>query len=252
MFKPTVFFGMYDLRDYLALWLHRGPAWVLWAGSDIMNLKNGFIFNDGKLKGLSKLLKGNWWVLRILKKAKHWVENAKEGRALEELGLRLAGICPSFMGNKRAYPVSFVPNKKFFVSCGRGRQVEYGFQTIENIAGRLPDVTFVLYGDDWKTKHPNVIVRGRVTNEEFNEEIKEMHGSIRLNEFDGASEVMVKSVLMGQYPIARVGHPLVDGYEDEEDLIEKIKNISKEIKPNIIARNYFLRILNDFPWSKEY
>lgn len=251
-YEPTCFFGLYDLRDYIALWRHKGEAWVLWAGSDITNLKNGFVFNDGKLKWLSKLLRGNWWVFPIIKKAKHWVENAKEGKVLEEMGIRIAGICPSFLGDKRSYPISFVPNKKFFVSCGRGRQIEYGFQTIENIAGELPWITFVLYGDEWETKHENVIVRGRVTNKEFNEEIKEMHGSIRLNDFDGASEIMVKSVLMGQYPIAKVGHPLVDGYENELDLILKINQLSKETKPNVVARNYYLRILNDYPWSKEY
>ena len=30
--KSCVFFGLYDLRDYLALWMHEGKAWVLWAG----------------------------------------------------------------------------------------------------------------------------------------------------------------------------------------------------------------------------
>src|SRR3990167_7697782 len=67
--EQAVFFGLYDLRCYLALWRHKGKACVLWAGSDILNLKNGFVFNDGKLKLFSKLLRGNWWVFYILKKA---------------------------------------------------------------------------------------------------------------------------------------------------------------------------------------
>ena len=53
--EPTVFMGMYDLRDYIALWRHKGKAWVLWCGSDIRSLRANFVFNDGKLKWLSYL-----------------------------------------------------------------------------------------------------------------------------------------------------------------------------------------------------
>src|SRR3990167_2098092 len=75
--KPTVFFGLYDLRDYMSLWLHKGKRWVLWAGSDIVNLKNNFLLNDGKLKTLSKVFSGfprfldKWLDINV----EHWVEN---------------------------------------------------------------------------------------------------------------------------------------------------------------------------------
>src|SRR3990167_9113966 len=81
---PCIFFGLYDLRDYISLWRHRGKAWVLWTGSDIRSLRSNFIFNDGKLKWLSVLFSAiaenfrDTLVNKVLNKAEHWCENEAE------------------------------------------------------------------------------------------------------------------------------------------------------------------------------
>ena len=45
-FRPTCFMGVYDVRDYWALLRHRGKKAIFWCGSDILNLKNRFLFSE--------------------------------------------------------------------------------------------------------------------------------------------------------------------------------------------------------------
>lgn len=251
-YEPTCFFGLYDLRDYIALWRHKGKAYVLWAGSDIRNLQSGFIFNDGKLKWLSKLLRGNWWVYPILRKAEHWVENAKEEVVLESLGIKVSGICPSFLGNINKFKIKYKYNKiaNIYLSASEGRQKEYGFDVIERIAGELPFLKFHLYGAKWRTKHKNVITHGRISKEQMNKEIENYQIGLRLNEFDGCSEILVKAVLMGQYAIGKVKHPLIPSFENDLELILLLNNLRKQKEPNLKARDWYFYNLNQFPWNE--
>ena len=245
--RPVVFFGLYDLRDYYALLRHKGKAWVLWAGSDLRNLDSGFVFNDGNLGALSRLLKGNWWILPILRKAEHWVENDWERSVLERYDIR-AYVRPSFMGNVNEYQVEFEPGNKVYLSCGSGRQLEYGFGIVEYIAPLLPEVEFYLYGGNWDTRQENVIVRGRISKEEMNEEIKHMQCGLRLNATDGFSEITAKSVLWGQWPISWLYNPHVTHTPNTASLIAALREIPEKRDPNILGRKYYLSMLNNYPW----
>lgn len=250
--KPTCFFGLYDLRDYIALWRHKGKAFVLWAGSDILNLKSGFLFNDGKLKSLSKLLRGNWWVYPILKKAEHWVENLTEERVLESLGIKVSGVCQSFLGNINKFKIQYKYKKiaNVYLSANEGRQEEYGFGTIERIAKELPFIKFHLYGASWKTKNKNVIVHGWISKEQMNKEIEGYQIGLRLNNFDGFSEILAKAVLMGQYAISKVKHPLIPSFENDMELILILNNLRKNKEPNYKAHDWYIYNLNRFPWNE--
>lgn len=246
---PCVFFGLYDLRDYVALWRHRGRKWVLWAGSDLRNLRDGFAFNDGKLKWLSLLTMGvfTWWTRQIIKQAENWVENTWESEILASCGIN-SYLCPSFLGHIKDYDVSFRQGNKVYISSGSQRQIEYGFGTIEDIAAELPEIDFHLYGAEWKTKHPNVIVHGRVPKDEMNHEIREMQCGLRLNKTDGFSEVTAKSILWGQYPITFLPNSLITCAPNREALIRALKQIPLKTTPNPM-RSYYLDWLNKFPWN---
>lgn len=248
-YEPTVFFGCYDLRDFIALWRHKGKAWVLWAGSDIRNLQSGFVLNDGKLKWLSKILRGNGWVFPILKKAEHWVENETEKIVLESLGIPVVGVCPSFLGNIRL-PITYKQKRitNVFVSSGENRQEEYGFGIVERIAADAPDTYFHLYGAPWHTRHNNVVVHGRVSKKQFNRETAFMQIGLRLNEFEGFSEVLAKAVLRGQYAIGKVPHPFISTFENDMDLIVKLNLLRHQKHPNYIGRKWYRENLNKFPW----
>src|SRR3990167_5013184 len=119
--EPAVFFGLYDLRDYWYLWRHQGKRYILWAGGDIRNLINKFILNDGKIKKLSKLLRGNWWLLPLLKKCYNYVENKDEQKKLEELGIE-STIVPSFLGKIEDFPLSYKwsPRPNVYISANAG------------------------------------------------------------------------------------------------------------------------------------
>lgn len=252
---PTVFFGLYDLRDYIALARHKGIAWVLWAGSDITNLENGFTFNDGKLKTLSKYTAGlfTWLVMKVLKRknVQHWVENMKEYEVLEDF-LPDIYIRPSFLGKVEDYKIKYKHNDLVTVwaSCGRDRQVEYGFDQIERIADQVPDIHFHLFGDIWETKHSNVHVHGRVDKWLMNELVRGMSAGLRLNYFDGFSEVIAKSLLWGQYPISRIPYPYMDYFRTDWELVECLKKLKDKKNPNKYARQQYLKkFINNFPWN---
>jgi len=254
--EPTVFFGLYDLRDYIALARHKGKAWILWAGGDLRNLTNGFMLNDGKLRQISKLAKKipskypSTLLRGILSKADHYVENIYEAEILSDFGFE-STVCPSFMGDIDNYRISYKQsyNKpKVYVSTGKGRQKEYGFDTVERVADMVP-VEFHLYGDDWKTKHDNVIVHGRISKEEMNEQIKGMQCGLRINQWDGFSEILAKSVLWGQWPISRLEYPKIAQYHNDSHLIERLKSIRYEKKPNYKAKEFYCGIINKYPWK---
>ena len=250
--EPTVFFGLYDMRDYIALWRHSGKAWVLWAGSDLENLAKGFIFNDGKLHTLSKILRGNSWLMPTLRKATHYVENSHELGRLVQVGLD-GSIVPSFLGKIEDFPISFEPvgYVHAYVSGHKGREKEYGFADVEEVAGYLPDVIFHLYGAPWETENLNVICHGEVPKEQFNKDIKDYHCGLRLNHYDGFSEITAKSILMGQYPIARLKSPWVYKFSETSDLIPLFKKIQKKDKPNYKGREHYINKLNQYPWVSE-
>ena len=245
--EPTVFFGMFDFRDYIALAQHRGKVWVLWAGSDIRNLLRGFTFNDGKLKYLSRF-GGNWWVYNILSKAEHWVENHVCRDALRAVGIE-AHIGQSFMGNVNDFQVSYKHSEapRVYICSPEGRQEEYGFDVVERIAGQTPDFTYHLYGAEWNTKHENVFVRGRVPKEQMNSEIKDMQIALRLNVFDGFSELLAKGILMGHGVVSRIEYPFIPRAENDNEIISLLESQRDYIKP--ARREHYLKNINNFPWA---
>ncbi len=252
-YKPTVFFGLYHIFDYLSLWKHKGRRAILWAGSDLESLSNGYLFSSGKLLWLSKLFRGiPKFFLNFLKnECENWVEDEYEKEKLDIFGIK-AKICPSFMGKIEDYPISYkwseIPN--VYVSAHEGRQEEYGFILIEDIAGQIPEVKFHLYGAEWESRHKNVICHGRIPKEQFNEEIKMWQCGLRLNETDGFSEITCKSILMGQYPITRLLYPAIPNFRNNMELIKLLKSLRYMKCPNIQGRNYYFQNLNRFPWVK--
>lgn len=276
---PTVFFGLYDLRDYIALWRHRGKCWVLWAGSDIRHLRSRFIFNDGKLLTLSQLFASltidfrQFLIKYVLTKAEHWVENEAEAWQLKNMGIKVSGIQPSFMGDVKKYKVSFQKGNKVWMSANRGREQEYGWHVVLQLAWALPAIEFHLYGSDWpdiqelldsqgitwKQYHPNVFVHGRVSKKKMNAQVQKMQCGLRLNKHDGFSEVTAKSVLWGQYPITYLYHDHITQYADNTGItntatnLRKLRTLLEEVckkeKPNLVAREFYIKQLNRYPWT---
>mgnify|MGYP001612867278 CR=1 FL=1 len=250
--QTCVFFGCYSLRDVMAIAAHRGKKYILWAGSDIRSWKDGLAFSDGKMKWLSKLTRGKFdgIVMKVLASADSFVENETEAAVLREMGVKVTGVCPSFMGRISDYLVTFKPKKRaqIYVSAGQGRGKEYGFETVCRIAARLPWYEFHLFGDDWNSDLRNVYCHGRVPAKVFADETSKMQIALSLNDFCGFSEVVARAILRGQYAISKVPHPQVPSFQDEIELVMTLNRLGKMTSVNYPARNYYLQALYKFPW----
>lgn len=218
--EPVVFCGLYGLKDFLALNSHKGKKYVWFAGSDIRNLIAGYwLDNKGKIKIDPKPL-AKW----INENCESWVENKVEYEALKKIGIK-SKVCPSFLGDVNDYqPQKLSKELRFYSSISGNNFKLYGWDLINKIALKNPHIKYYLYGNTIPWKAPkNVIVRGRLSNKAMNAEIKSMTGAIRMVKFEGASEVVLKSILYGQKPITLMEYP----YD----------------------RNELLKIVNRYPWN---
>ena len=186
----------------------------------------------------------------INKHCENWVENYTETEELKRLGIK-AKICPSFLDNVKKFDISFKPGNKVYTSVSGDDFDRYGWDKIGMLANENPEIEFHLYGNVRKYEFylfpgiatTNVFVHGKVSKEQMNKEIKEMQGALRLIDIEGFSEIIVKSILMAQYPISLIEYPHMLK-------VNQLDEILKKKKPNIVGRNYYLKRLNKFPWVK--
>lgn len=264
----TCFFGLYGFPDFYALWKHKGPKHILWAGSDILNFRKGYWLDETGNINLGWMGDSAEFPKPLAQflgeKCENWVENEGEAWQLRDCGISVTGIVPSFLGNIQKYPVSFRPGNKVYLSASQGRQMEYGWGIVHQIACELPEIEFHLYGASCVFQPlKNVIYHGRVPKNKMNTEIRNMQCGLRLNKHDGFSEVTAKSVLWGQYPITYLYHPHIQNYPQQDDcgqpyctkslqgLVRLLRDIPKKKKPNLEARTYYRKHLNRYPWTEK-
>lgn len=238
--EPTVFAGLYGLPDFYSLWRHKRKKYVWWAGSDIRHFKKGYWLDEkGKIKIESKFFAK--WINRY---CENWVENKVEHETLKRLGIK-SKVCPSFLGNINDYKVSYQWSErpKVYTSVSGDDFKLYGWDKIERLADINGFAEFHLYGNisNWKTSQSNVFVHGRVSKEKMNEEIINMQAALRLTKFDGASEIIVKAMLMGQYAFSFIDYPGVNSV-DEIHLLNGLEKSNEE------GRNWWIKNLNKYPW----
>lgn len=237
---PTVFFGLYGMNDFMALWNHKGRKCILWAGSDIRHFMKGYWLKDGGRIKISPEPLAKWIALNC----ESYVENIVEYKALKKLGIE-STIVPSFMGNIDDYDIEYTYNERpqVYASVSGDDFKLYKWEIIDRLASIYEGIDFHLYGNTkkWESKNKNVIVHGRVPKEIMNEEIKKMQGGIRLLDFDGFSEIIAKSILWGQYPISAIPYP--------HTLSLSELNTLKDLKePNFEGQEYYKKIINNYPW----
>lgn len=245
--KQCVFFGLYGLPDFFDLWRHHGKKYILWAGSDITNFVNGYWLDEkGRIK-LNPSPLAKW----INENCDSYVENAVEYEALKKVGI-ICKVVPSFLGNVEDYKVSYKlsDRPKLYTSVSGNDFKLYGWDKIPLLAQKNPSIEFHLYGNTIpfpllpKGLLSNVIVHGRVSKEQMNEEIKDMQGAIRLTEFDGFSEIIAKSLLWGQWPVSLIDYPHVLKVSD-------IDTLPFRTYANDAGRSWLLSVVNKYPWNQK-
>lgn len=238
LIKPTVFFGLYSFSDFIILWKHQGRRAILWAGSDITRFIKGYWLDKiGKIHLDHKIL-ATW----ISQNCENWVENKLEYQELLSVGIK-SKISPSFLGDISKFSVSWKPGNKVYTSVSGDDFELYDWHRIPELALQHPKIEFHLYGNkiSWGCDLKNVIVHGRVSKKQMNKEIRHMQGALRLNRHDGFSEILAKSILMGQWPISLINYPYMLK-------LDKLDDVMKHQKPNRTGRNLYLKKINKFPW----
>lgn len=247
--KYTLFIGCYHPGDYIKIFLHFGKKKIFWCGQDILALrKSPFKF-----------------ILRFLPII-HYCENKVEEKALKNMGIT-AIIAPMIFIEFNS-EISFVPSKNphVYLTTHPQRAQEYGVDKIEVMASLFPNITFHIYGQSqpfhqiWMDNRPglvgqahnveyvnnkNVIYHGKVSEKVFNQDIKKYQGSIRFNKFDGFGETTAKSALMGQYPLTWIAYPQITHFHNGASLAKALANLSKKKRPNLEARIYWLKSLQN-------
>lgn len=233
--QDVLFFGLYHDHDWLAFRHHQGKKTIFWCGSDILRLLNDFERQR---------------VLRLFPETEHYTETFQEYEELKSIGIE-AKIRPSFLDDISKFPVSFKPseNPHIWMCAHENREEEYGVHLAEKMAEKFPNYTFHIYGIK-KEDYKNIHYSEKIPEEQFNEEIKNYHCCLRANQHDGFCELVMKSALLGQYPITFLPYEKVWSYDDEEDLEGLLKRLATMKEPNLEARNYYLNIANRYPWTK--
>lgn len=232
--KPTVFFGLYTLDDYEAVNCHEGKRYVFWCGADILAS-----LRDQKVR---LIIQGC--------EVEHFCENQLEADELKTIGIE-ANVSPSFLEDIEDFPICFKPSKnpQVFLSSHPDRDKDYGIDIVLKIASIVPSVGFHIYGIE-RESFGNIHYHGIVSNKEFNKDIRNYHCGLRLNEHDGCSEIMIKSLLMGQHPISRISYPFVTNYRTEKELVDLLVDLQNITEPNTEARKFWVNNLNKYPWIK--
>ncbi len=119
------------------------------------------------------------------------------------------------------YTVTYKQSDKptVWMTYHEGREKEYGLYRLTKIASQLPDVRFRFFN-------------GQTSIEDFDEETSTYQGTVRLNEFDGASENVTKAFLRGQYVYSVIPYPGAYRITDDTGLIEELKKLKDKKEPN--------------------
>lgn len=220
--KSVIFFGLYHWVDYVFLVLHPGPKTIFFCGGDITNL--------------SKRCKFIQWVVKKTK-VRHICENDSERETLKSLGIK-AEILPQLFADDPG--IHFKPGPiHVYMNCHPDREKEYGLFSFLTMASFIKDVKFHVYGIKYHRIFPNVVFHGQVSEEQFNKEIRNYHAAIRFNKIDGFSEVIAKSLLLGQYPISAIKYKGVDSFETLSELMVLLAKLKDKKTPN--PASYFWR-----------
>lgn len=238
--KDILFFGLYQPDDYSDLENSVGNKSIFWCGSDILRM-----LDDKDC-------------IRIVtqKDIKHYCETEIEAKNLFRAGIK-SEIIPSFLGDIKQYPLSFTTplqgeNWKIWLCGHPQREKEYGFDEAKELTRIFKNLEVHLYGVDG-INEKNIYYHGLVSEAQLDNDIKKYHCGMRANRHDGVSEVVIKSLLLGQYPISRLPYEDVWQYETSTDLVMYIQVLMEKIEPNYRPRIKWMKKINQFPWcAKNY
>ena len=222
--KEVFFQGLYYEVDYQTFAEHRGKRTLYWNGSDV----------------LRTIMNGPWlWLIKSCP-ARHLCHSYWQQEVLRRLGIEVE-IYPIFFGDLSQFQECFKASKtpQVFVTSHNSRGEEYGVDVIEEVAPSVPDITFHVYGAEDDTRNDNVIYHGWVNEEIMDKEIEQYQGAIKGGS-DGISITLIKSIMMGQYPISFKKIKGVWHAPDKESFIKQLNRLKDQTEPNYRLRKMYL------------
>lgn len=221
IFRPALFVGLYHEGDYLRFLSHRGQRRILWCGADILALQK-----RGTLR---------WMIAHA--RAQHFCENEREREHLLRMGI-VAEVIPMIFDDPEQFMEHYEPSERphVYLTAHQGRGGEYGVHLVEFMAPKVPEVTFHIYGISGSSVSPNVRYHGIVPSPQFDQEIRSYQACLRTNHFDGFSETLAKSVLLGQYPITMCNqYPDIAYASSAQQCVRLLSLLSTKQSPNTEA-----------------
>jgi len=197
--KPALFLGVYFDQDLRVFAAHTGKRYVFWNGYDVTFLG---------------------------KHPEYWHEfqiRTEHGTHRLELASELHGYMHETRPPIEISPTLFAPPKqyrqvkfryqtplRYYMNSHIGRETEYGIPWAVEVFRDLQNHELHVFGDGNQPRSGaphNVVFHGHVSEDEMDRRTAGMHGALRLNSHDGTSQIVLKSILMGQHPIVIAGQP---------------------------------------------
>lgn len=183
----------------------------------------------------------------------HLCHNEQLRAELEGLGIE-AKVRPIFFGDASKYPVSYKQsdNPQVYLVAHPGREKEYGVELVRDIADEVPEITFHIYGIEGQSAK-NIVYHGNVdasvAEERMDVDIKDFHCCLRANLHDGVSQTVMKSIMMGHYPITFLEMEGVWFAKDRDDVIRFLKKLKEQKEPNHTLREKYLPVFSNIDYT---
>lgn len=225
--KEVFFQGLYFQEDYITFQQHLGKRVLYWNGNDVIRT----------------LTTPHWLAVILTTPAQHYCNSYWQREVWRRLGVNVK-VSPIFFGDINNYPITYKKSDTphIYMTSHTGRDREYGVDIIERVASSLPEFTFHIYGSEGKSENWNVIYHGWVEGEEMDTDIKGFQGCFKGGS-NGIAITLMKSILLGQYPISSEKIEGVWHAPDDKSLIRMLRKLKKQEDPNHKLRakyiNYF-------------
>ena len=230
--NPCFFQGLYWDKDYEVFKRHKGKRIVFWNGSDLLRLQHN----------------KEWQLLLKYNNAEHLTQYDYHVDMLAKFGIK-AKHAPIFFGDLNKYDICYrhTETPHIYLHCNKNREEEYGINFLKEFAPKTKDITFHVYGVEGKDTD-KIKYHGWVDEEQFDKDILNYQGCLKLIQRDKVTQTVLKSILLGHHPIIyksfKCDHIL--HAEDEAGLISLLDSLKSRKQPNLKAREHYLKQYNQY------
>lgn len=227
--KPVFFEGLYFPDDYRVLIRHQGDRIIFWNGTDLRNMLNVY----------------GWRLILEETPARHYCHCSVDRDLLLKAGIQ-ATVRPFFFGNISKYQISYIRSDtpSVYLNAHPGRETEYNIPLALEVAADMPEIRFHFYGITG-TDTDNTFYHGWIDEDTMDEQIAKFQGCLKLPNDPRASQTMIKSALMAQYPIAINFLEGVWYGPDKASIIRYLNLLKEQVEPNLRLREQYLTIFGN-------